>query len=763
MRLVDARTLSKAAGCTVGFVAVLIIARMLWLMQTNGIAFESDLIALLPEVANSPLVEEIDRRASAEVKSNVIFIIQGTDAQQVDFATDQLLEQLQEEIDRGEILADLIDGPDFDEISERINAMLAYKDRLIGDNSRQRMQASVDAQLQSRIDQVIQFPPSNFTDPVLDPLGTLEEFIDERLPRPQKIQSDGLYFRVDNALPANMLLIKLHADELGGDETEGAIRRVSAIQKTIAREHQVNVFSAGIPLHAAKIKRATVMEISWMGASALILTMALFVFITRSLWALLVTVLAAGLAFCGGIVFSQGTIGLPHLIGLTMTTAVVGICVDFSFHFWIHVRSGKRGPDAVKAIRPAVNMGVVTTSIGLMAIVLIAVPVLAKTAMFIIGALLLSWLLVLFVFPHLAGPGGKRPIKKYAWRAIMPQKIALPFVLAIAVFSALGFVLKYHTDDRPIRLGRTFPDLIENDRMVNKLLGQRGDPTFYLVQSQSESKLLRDEEVLLASLSMNELRQVRAVSRMVVSDSRQSENRELFEHAKQNLNAEIVAEYLSVLGVPELNWQSRLDRYSLRWVVRQPWASLERNHVLSCNDNSCASMMHATGSAAEKLDVACQRLAECRRISFSERQTESFYRLRMELLWSLLFAAAAMFAVMYHRYRNAAFRLCLVPLLASFSGVAAVLWAGLPVTAFTLAAMFPLLGLSVDYAIFSHESGGNSWQTSFAIFASALTTIISFAILAFSGTMAIKFFALPVAVGIAAAWVTTHIVRQAHN
>ena len=745
---------------------VLIVLRSIWLAQTDNLIFDSDLIALLPSVSNSPLIEEMDRRASVEVKSNIIAIIQSDSFKKVDLATDEMSNLIRQGIEEGNIAAVLIDGPDVEELSDRVDAMLGYKDRLIGDVSRQRIQDSIDAQFRWRVDRVTQFPPSNLTDPVLDPLGTLEEFIEERIPRIERVQFDGLYFRVDDKIPSNVLLIKLGSDEIGGGRSGMSIAHLYKIQQIIEQDLEVKIFYSGIPLHAEQTKQATVKEISWMGPTTLVLTLIFFLFITRSLKALVVTTSSIALAVLGGVVIAQGTVGLPHLIGLMMTTTVIGICVDFSFHFWIHVRSGKSGMEAISAIKRAVNMSFVTTFIGLLAIFLISVPVLANTAVFISGALLMSWLLVMFVFPLVAGStkhSTNTHARQHVWHDMIPKKIAVGFVLVMCVIATAGFALKYHVDDRPIRLGRANDNLVEHDRRVNELLGHQEEGTLYLMQAQSESLLLQAEDELLSSLLPDEFHQVKAVSRLVVSDRQQTKNQALFDEVKRNIHATSANEYLSILGAPAFDWQSQPSQpYSLRWVVAQPWASIERNHVLACDDTLCATTVSAVGSATAKLDVACQGVDECSRISFSERQTTSFYNLRIELLWSLLMAACAMFAVMYCRYRNEAFRLFLVPLIASATGVAAIVWAGMPVTSFTLAVIFPLLGLSVDYAIFSHESGGNSRQTSSAIFASAITTMISFSILAFSGTAAVKFFAIPVAVGITMAWATTYILRPNH-
>ncbi len=103
-----------------------------------------------------------------------------------------------------------------------------------------------------------------------------------------------------------------------------------------------------------------------------------------------------------------------------------------------------------------------------------------------------------------------------------------------------------------------------------------------------------------------------------------------------------------------------------------------------------------------------------------------------------------------------------VPLVASISGIAAVAWAGMPITAFTLAALFPLLGLSIDYVVFASEPSAHLDKTFIAIFASALTTTVSFAVLAFSGTPAVQFFAIPVAIGIPVAWIVMHVLKVDH-
>ena len=744
-----------------GVILFVIVARFGWLVQTGGLTFESDITALLLDSEDSWLVKKVDNRVATELNDRIAVIIQGQNPAHADAATDRLADLIAQGIAQQKITARQIDEFEFDLFSARIEAMIQYKDRLIGDRSRQRMRDSPESQLRWRTEQVVRFPPLNVTDPVADPFGTMEEFLAERLPRLRGVRSDGIYLRVDGHLSANLLLLELAEGEPGSRHAGNSVRGIIDARDTVAEEFNANIYVSGVPLHATAIKVQTIKEVHWMALLAVALTMGIFLYVTRSVRALLVSAALILLAVAGGLVISQATIGLPHLIGVTMAITAIGICIDFSLHFWIHVRAGMSGAAAIRAIRSGINMSFLTTVIGLLVIAFTSVPVLVRSAGFICGALLISWLMVLFIVPRLSGDTvAVKPIRLP--RGTLPRKFAGRLTLAIACASAIGLGFNYYTDDSPTRLGRLVDNLVQNDQAVQALLGVSGEPGVYLVQANSAESLLDTEAALLEPLNDNELSQVNAVSRLVVPEARQRENQLLFREARKNLDAELVREYLTALQVPTLEWRTGADKqYELQWVKAQPWASIERDNVLICEQGVCASMIRTPdGDAVEKLDASCRRNPNCSRVSLSERQLSAFGNLRHSLAWTLLLAIGAIFVVLYLRYRNKAFRLITVPLLASFSGIAAAAWAGMPITVFTLAAVFPLIGLSLDYVIFASESSARSAPTFLAILASALTTSLSFWILSFSGTAAVRFFALPVAVGISVAWISVQVMQS---
>ncbi len=752
-------TLSGTLGWIGAIVLVAVVGRFGWLLQTDNLVFESDITALLPTPKDSLLIKKIDERITTAINSQIVIVIQGRSITQTDAATDRLTDIIDQGIAQKIILAKKAKNPENSLFSERVQAMLAYKDRLIGERSRHRLQESSDSQLNWRMNQVVRFPPSNITNPVTDPFGTLDEFLTERLLNVSGFQYDGLYLRVDHLIPTNLILLELAQGEPGNEQANNSVRWIIDAKDIVSEEFDVKLYLSGGPIYATAAKEQITREIRWMASLAGILTLGFFLYITRSVRALVVSTTAILLAIAGGLVISHETIGLPHLIGLTMATTAIGICIDFSFHFWIHIRAGMSGNTAVKTILPGLNMSFLTTITGLLAITFTSIPVLTRSAVFICGVLLVSWLLALFVVPRLAGGAGVRQPSRIRYRTL-PRKFAAGLVLVIACVSVAGLVFKYHTDDSPARLGHQVGQLAEDDRLVRDLPGMTGQQGLYLIKADSAESLIEAETALLEPLAKNELLRVEAVSRLVISETRQYHNQLLFKQAMSNLDAGLLRKYLEALQVSQLDWQSSADgQYNLNWVMAQPWASIERNRVLVCKDSICASMIRVRGETTSKLDMVCSRISECTRISLSERQLSAFQKLRHNLVWALLLAISAVFIVLYFRYHNKAFKLIAIPILASVSGITAVAWAGMPITVFTLAAVFPLLGLSIDYVIFTCESRGHSAPTFLAIFASALTTSLSFWILFLSTTPAVQFFALPVAVGIPVAWIAVQIMQ----
>ena len=741
---------------------ILVCGRVYWLVIHDQLSFESDVTALLPNTLQSEAEREIEHRVTKRLENRIVVLIKGNNSQQTTDAADELIDFIENDIDSGAIAAVIDYGVDVEQFSQRLDGMLSFKDRLLTDQSIKRLADSSNLQLAQRIDQITQFPPTSITDPVRDPLGTLDEFLSERMPKLQGVQSDGLYLRIQGDQPGILVLISLIGGGLGGEKASQTIRNILTHVNEVQDRYQVNILTSGIPLHATEIRSRTMKEVRWMSIAALTFTFLFFLYVTRSIRALVSSVLLISFATIGAIAGSDLALGLPHLIGLTMATTAIGICIDFSLHFWVHVRSGLNGSQSIAAIRSGINMGFLTTSVGLVAIACISIPVLARSSVFILCALVFSWAIVLFVFPQLTSKS--RVINAHQIFKCKPDQWSVRVLFVIIVFLVLyGLSIKLYTDDSPSRLGQQIPELILNDRVVEKELGMNMESRIYLISASSAEEMLSIESSLLSKLSREEKKDVVAISRLVPDTDRQLNNQVEYEMAIKALDIEAILSFQNLLNVEKLDWHtSSTQAYTVEWVIEQNWADLERSMVINCGIENCSSMIRANGHPIVKLDEACMKMNNCEVVRLSNFKTKAFKELRINLLWSLVTAGFLIFCVLYLRYKLEAFTMILVPILASLSGVAAVAIAGMPVTTFTLASLFPLLGLSIDYVVFVRESISHRSLTMYAVSASAITTAMSFIILSFSSTPAVQFFSIPIAVGISVAWLLVQFKRDEH-
>lgn len=134
----------------------------------------------------------------------------------------------------------------------------------------------------------------------------------------------------------------------------------------------------------------------------------------------------------------------------------------------------------------------------------------------------------------------------------------------------------------------------------------------------------------------------------------------------------------------------------------------------------------------------------------------ALWRETLSLVLVLSFALMAVILAVIYRAR--AVRMVL-PVVFSVVTVLGVMgWAGLPLTLFTVMPLVLVLALGVDYAVMLYGNPGNRTGV-FSVFLAAVSTILSFGLLAFSATPALHLFGVTLAVGISAVLVLTLVMR----
>ena len=111
-----------------------------------------------------------------------------------------------------------------------------------------------------------------------------------------------------------------------------------------------------------------------------------------------------------------------------------------------------------------------------------------------------------------------------------------------------------------------------------------------------------------------------------------------------------------------------------------------------------------------------------------------------------------------------AVRIVALPLLAALCSLASLGWLGQPLTLFSLFGLLLVTAISVDYAILMREQIGGAAVSLLGTLLAALTTWLSFGLLAVSSTPAVSNFGLSVSLGLAFSFILAPWAgRQEHN
>lgn len=128
-------------------------------------------------------------------------------------------------------------------------------------------------------------------------------------------------------------------------------------------------------------------------------------------------------------------------------------------------------------------------------------------------------------------------------------------------------------------------------------------------------------------------------------------------------------------------------------------------------------------------------------------------RYRQYMGWVVLGAYLVVFAILYLRYRGKAWQVMAPSALTSIATVAILGYCGQPLQMFHVLALMLLLGVGIDYGIFMQENAERRDSTPWlAVGLSAVSTILSFGLLALSRTPALHAFGITMLTGIALAW-----------
>lgn len=547
----------------------------------------------------------------------------------------------------------------------------------------------------------------------------------------------------------------------------------------------ITLLKAGALFHAIAATQTAKSEISILGLASLLGVIALVWLAFRSVMPLLLAIVTISSGLLLAVTFTLSVFGELHLLTLVFGTSLIGIAIDYSFHFYCERLSDteRNAKATVAYIFPTVTLAFITSALAYVGIGLAPFPGMQQVAIFCAAGLLGAYLTLILAYPQLAGsrlPSGSRPLalagKYLANLTQLSNRLTTPlgmgmFALVIVVWCLVG-VTKLTVDDDIRHLQQSPASVTEPENKLRQLLSGGTDNQFLLVRAASEEALLQQLErvspILDAAIANQELGNYVSLSRYIPSHQRQDTAYRLQGEIYQNQ----IDTVLTSLGLDE-NLKPELQTSYLaakdQYIAPADFFTLEAGKQLAPlwlapNGNATDyEALNDGGASAEhgaivllggikQIDAIKARFAHDESVQLIDKVADisavmGHYRLLTLKLLALALGIALLLFSLNFGIKKAAVVVA-VPALAALLTLATLGLTGSPLSLFHALALILVFGIGIDYSLFFASAQHHGKAVMMAVFMSACSTLLAFGLLAFSQTQAIHYFGLTLSLGI---------------
>ncbi len=651
------------------------------------------------------------------------------------------------------------------------------------------------------VDTALQQLYSPFSGPKLgawqdDPFGLFSGWVQARAQETPVRPRDGYLFVEDKGRPYIMLLMNLQQPAFSM-ATQRAVLPLLEQAGNAARQAvpTVELISAGVVLHAGAGSAQASREMSTIGIGSLLGIVLLMWLTFRSLRPIGLIMLSIGIGCMAAFSLCWMIFGQVHLLTLVFGASLIGVAQDYGIYFLcsrVSVEPSLGSWQLLRRLLPGLALTLAAAVIGYIGLALTPFPGLRQMALFSVLGLVFAWLTVIFWFPALL-TGNTLKSSSFAgwvgqtrrhWPLLGLNRSSALAVLLFGIFAVAGITRLTVNDD--IRSLQTPPKALLADQIkLGKLLDAPTPVQFYLVRGASAEQVLQREEALKLRLEPLIAKHIisgyQAMSNWTPSMQEQAANRALVTQALLAADGPLKA--LAVQLGEDDSWVAQMRSRALsaaadangghdltpaeflKSAASEPSRHLWLGKVEGAQGSVYASIVALRGlDNYGNLPILKQAAEQLDGVSWVDKVSEISAVLghyRQYMGWVLLSAYAAIYLLLFTRYRSAAWRVLTPPAIASIATLAMLGLLGQPLQMFHVLALMLILGLGVDYGIFMQEQSMQrdrfAWLT---VGLSAASALLSFGLLALSGTPPLHAFGFTMLIGIAIVWLIAPCFSQ---
>ncbi|MCK9237297.1 MAG: hypothetical protein M0P46_04285 [Thiopseudomonas sp.] len=741
------------------FIVLLVILAGLSLWQWRAESpISANLLQILPRADNNQLIEYAQQRTQAVLDQELIVLIQHPQASQ---RLSGWAKQLQ-------------DSGQFAQVDYQLSANLKQLGQQLLEGRASFVPLAVREQLAQQPQQFF----SQRVNELFDPLGGfslvsvqqdwlgLTGKIQHSLQSASRVQSDAQGFLFVDSPTGDWYLLRLRSQQSGFADAS-VLKVAEQIQQLAQQIKQQGgqVLASGGLLFSAQAQQQASFEIQWLGGISLLGSLLLIVWLFRRFNSL-VALLPALFGLWVGVTACIAVFGYIHALTLVLGISLIGVTIDFPMHYlskgWVMQpwHSGK----VLRATLPGLTLGVLSNAIGYVALAFTPFPALSQVAVFSVAGLLAAYVCTICCLPWLpAKPNAVQPWRlPLTWmqqlltwhKAIFARVNGYALAFPLLLFVVAGFAqLQLHNDLR--QWVAPAPELLEQAQQIGQLTGQQPTSQFFLLQGADEHKLIerlaRLQQQLDQHVAQGDLSGYQSITDLLAGLLGQPSLAQALavinEQDLQPFADAGIATGLIEQEIQQLQAQQPLSiEQALASDLGEPWRML----WLGKQDNQYVAMVRLQGLRnSQALAELAQQQEGVIWVDRPAQLNQLFQHTQNYALWSKVLASAAIFILlMVFLGWHGALRTLSVSLFAALLAAASLGWLGLPVTLFSVFGLLLVTAIGVDYAIIMYEGVGGQAASLLGAFLAAITTWLSFGLLALSSTPAVSSFGIAVSLGL---------------
>ncbi|MCU7238600.1 MMPL family transporter [Pseudomonas peradeniyensis] len=731
----------------------------------RGAPLSADLMTLVPGATQDPLVKQAEQRMQEPLNRELLVLVGHSQREQAVALAQRLAGQWQAsglfekvqwslQTDLQALRSQLLQG--------RV-AMLSTHDRQL---LAEQPDAFVEQRLQSLFDPFAGFSLVASQDDWLGLTGRIQQ----SQPKPVNVQLDT----ASGALVAEadgQQWVLLRARTLGNAFDMHLPLQVAdllARARDDAGQQGARLLAASGLLHAAAGQQQASREITWVGGGATAGILLLLLLAFRR-WRVLLAFVPVLVGMLFGSVVCVALFGQMHVMTLVLGSSLIGVAVDYPLHYLSKSWSLHpwRSWPAVRLTLPGLSLSLATSCIGYLALAFTPFPALTQIAAFSAAGLVGAYLSAVCLLPALLGGVELRPaqwpLRVAQWltelRAGLLRRVPSAALLALLVlFCAAGLWRLDSRNDVRQWVGSP-PHLLEEAQAVARITGYQPTSQFYLVRGADPQQLLERLAALSEKLDelvdLGKLKGYMSLDRLVASSAEQARTLQALDRLPGHWQPLLAQGVPETALLAELKQLHQLPIQSIDDVLAGPLGEAWRPLWLGQVDQGVAAIVSLQGlNDTALLRLQSEGLPGVQLVDRLGELNQLFAATQVSAAELKLLSCVLILVLLVLPFGlRGALRIVALPLLAALCSLALLGWLGQPLTLFSLFGLLLVTAIGVDYAILMHERVGGEAVSLLGTLLAALTTWLSFGLLALSSTPAVSNFGLAVSLGLAMSFI----------